>query len=183
MVLTVDCWPNELNVCRWWDFWRELLMRGGRAGPLLGRELYAENADRDLVTTANKNKGYSKKLNGRFPFNQNFRKIGNRGKWYRNVAGFHCWISEMQNIQPKILEIPGAKRNGKKTSGKNFFENLGVPREVDLFNGNFGKCCSIRYWKLSKIQSRRFGRMESAQWLNKQTFFKQIPKHYDHLPL
>ena len=23
-------------------------MRGGRAGPLLGRELYAENADRDL---------------------------------------------------------------------------------------------------------------------------------------
>ena len=50
----------------------------------------------------------------------------------------------MQNIQPKILEIPGAKWNGKKTSGKKFFENLGVPREVDLFNGNFGKCCSIR---------------------------------------
>ena len=25
-------------------------MKGGRAGPLLGRELYAENADRDLVT-------------------------------------------------------------------------------------------------------------------------------------
>ena len=24
-------------------------MRGGRAGPLLGRELYAEKADRDLV--------------------------------------------------------------------------------------------------------------------------------------
>ena len=65
-------------------------MRGGRAGPLLGRELYAENADRDLVTTVNKNKGYGKKLNGRFPFNQNFRKIGNRGKWYRNIAGFHC---------------------------------------------------------------------------------------------
>ena len=32
-------------------------MRGGRAGPLLGRELYAENADKDLATTANKNKG------------------------------------------------------------------------------------------------------------------------------
>ena len=56
-------------------------MRGGRAGPLLGRELYAENADRDLATTANKSKGCAKKLNGRFLFNQNFRKIGNSGKW------------------------------------------------------------------------------------------------------
>ena len=54
-------------------------MRGGRAGPLLGRELYAENADRDLVTTVNKNKGYAKKLEW-FPFHQNFRKIGNNGK-------------------------------------------------------------------------------------------------------
>ena len=39
----------------------------------------------------------------------------------------------MQNIQPKIPEIPGAKWNGKKTSGKKFFGNLGIPREVDLF--------------------------------------------------
>lgn len=49
MVLEEDCWPNELNVWLWWDLWRELLMRGGRAGPLLGRELYAEKAERDLV--------------------------------------------------------------------------------------------------------------------------------------
>ena len=28
-------------------------------------------------------------------------------------------MSEMQIIQPKVLEIPGAKLNGKKTSGKN----------------------------------------------------------------
>ena len=34
------------------------------------------------------------------------------GKKYR--------ISEMRTIQPKILEIPGAKLNGKKTSGKKF---------------------------------------------------------------
>ena len=65
-------------------------MRGGRAGPLLGRELYAENADRDLATTANKNNGYDKKLNGRFPFNKKFRKIGNSGKCYRNILEFHC---------------------------------------------------------------------------------------------
>ena len=45
----------------------------------------------------------------------------------------------MRTLQPKILEIPGTKWNGKKTCRKKFFENLGVPREVDLFNGNFRK--------------------------------------------
>ena len=132
-------------------------MRGGRAGPLLGRELYAENADRDLATTANNNKGYAKKLNGRFPFHQNFRKLETAANGKEISRNFFCRISEMTTIQPKILEIPGTKWNGKKTSGKNFFENLGVTREVDLLNGNFGKCCSIRYWKLSTIQSRHFG--------------------------
>ena len=29
-----------------------------------------------------------------------------------------CWISEMRTLLPKILEIPGAKLNRKKTSGK-----------------------------------------------------------------
>ena len=47
--------------------------------------------------------------------------------------------------------------NGKKTSGKKKFENLGKPYEFVLFIGNFGKCCSICYWKLAKIQSGRFG--------------------------
>ena len=42
--------------------------------------------------------------------------------------------------------------NGKKTSGKKF-RNLAIPREVVLIFGNFGKCCSICYWKLPKIQS------------------------------
>ena len=31
-------------------------------------------------------------------------------------------MSEMQIIQPKVLEIPGAKLNGKKTSGKKLSE-------------------------------------------------------------
>ena len=43
----------------------------------------------------------------------------------------------MPTIQPKILEILGAKLNGKKTSGKKKFENLGIPREVVPFFGNF----------------------------------------------
>ena len=69
-------------------------------------------------------KRYAKKLNGRFPFNQNFRKIGYSDKWYRNIPEFHCWISEMRTLQPKILEIPGAKWNGKKTPGKKFSKIL-----------------------------------------------------------
>ena len=108
-------------------------------------------------------------LSGRFPFNQNFRKIGNSGKWYRNFQGKvsinsgNCWIPEMRTIQPKILKIPGVKWDGKKTSREKFFENLAIPREVDPLLGNFGKCCSIRYWKLWNIQSWRFGWRESAQ--------------------
>ena len=68
-----------------------------------------------------------------------------------------CWISKMRTIQSNILEIQGTKMNG------NFWEiseNLSIPREVFLFFGNFAKCCSIRHWKLSKIQTERFGWME-----------------------
>lgn len=49
MVFEEDCWLNELNVWLWWDLWRELLMRGGRVGLLLGWELYVEKVERDLV--------------------------------------------------------------------------------------------------------------------------------------
>ena len=38
------------------------------------------------------------------------------GKVSRNSG--NCWISELGAIQPKILDFPGAKLNGKKTSGK-----------------------------------------------------------------
>jgi len=42
----------------------------------------------------------------------------------------------MQTIQPKILEIPGAKLNGKKTSGKKF--------------GYTSRCCPLfrNFWKM-----------------------------------
>ena len=55
---------------------------------------------------------------GRFPFNQNFQKFGKSGKWYRNFPEKFpeipkAWISEMRTIQPKILEVPGAKLLGK----------------------------------------------------------------------
>ena len=38
------------------------------------------------------------------------------GKVSRNSES--CWISEMRTFLPKILEIPGAKLNRTKTSGK-----------------------------------------------------------------
>ena len=67
---------------------------------------------------------------GRLPFNQNFRKFGNSGNG-REISGKvsrnsgNCWISEMWTIQPKILEILGAKLNGKETSGKRHFRKFG----------------------------------------------------------
>ena len=69
------------------------------------------------------------------------------GKVSRNAQ--NSWISEMRTIQPKILEIPGAKLNGRKTSGKLGDTSRGCPA---LF-GNLGKCCSTRYWKLPKFKS------------------------------
>ena len=50
----------------------------------------------------------------------------------------------------------GSKVEWKGNFRENIFENLGIPREVLLFFGNFGKCCSIRYWKLPKISNRTF---------------------------
>ena len=51
----------------------------------------------------------------------------------------------------------GSKVEWKGNFRENVFENLVIPREVFLFFGNFGKCCSIRYWKLPKIQTGHFG--------------------------
>ena len=49
---------------------------------------------------------------GRFPFNQNFRKFGNNGKWYRKFPGKvsrnsgNCWISERKgNFREKNSKI------------------------------------------------------------------------------
>ena len=56
------------------------------------------------------------------------RKFGKSGKWYtksrKSVQKFRKLLNFRNanlTIQPKILEIPGAKLDGKKTSGKKFF--------------------------------------------------------------
>ena len=59
----------------------------------------------------------------------------------------------------------GNKVEWKENFGENIFENLGIPCEVILFFGNFREYCSIRNWKLPKIESGRFGWMESARRL------------------
>ena len=61
--------------------------------------------------------------------------------------------------------------NGKKTSAKKKFENRCIPREVVLFYGNFGKNCSIRYWKLPKIQTGCLAWMEGAKLFSGQTTY------------
>ena len=50
-----------------------------------------------------------------------------------------------------------SKVEWKENLREKFWENLGIPREVVLFFGNFGKCCSIRHCKFPKIQTGRFG--------------------------
>ena len=50
-----------------------------------------------------------------------------------------------------------------KLSGKKF-PKFGYTSRGCLFVGNFVKCCSIRYLKLPKIQTGRFGGMESAHY-------------------
>ena len=56
----------------------------------------------------------------------------------------------------------------RKLPRKKKFENVGIPREVVLFYGNFGKNCSIRYWKLPKIQTRCLDWMEGTQLISGQ---------------
>jgi len=38
-----------------------------------------------------------------------------------------------------------SKMEWKENAREKIFENFGILRDVDLFNGNFGKCFSIRY--------------------------------------
>lgn len=63
-VKVLACWPNEPKLCLRWVFWKDLLIRGGRAGPLPGRELYAEKAERDL-RRGNRIKGLSLRTNNK----------------------------------------------------------------------------------------------------------------------
>ena len=74
-------------------------------------------------------------------------KIGNSGKWYRNVREKFPEIPKDVEfpkcepcIQSKILEIPGSKVQGKKNFRKKFFKKFGHPSR----NKTYG--CKEEQW-------------------------------------
>ena len=81
---------------------------------------------------------------------------------------------KLLNLRNANNSTENNRNSGSKVEWKeNFrekkkFENVGIPREVVLFYGNFGKNCSIRYWKLPKIQTRCLGWMEGTQLISGQ---------------
>ena len=64
------------------------------------------------------------------------RQMGQKfpGEFSRNSES--CWISDVRTIQKNILEISGAKLNGKKTFGKSFrkfgYSSRGCPRALSI---------------------------------------------------
>lgn len=42
---------------------------------------------------------------------------------------------------------------------RNLKRKLGIAREVILFTGNSGRCCSIRHWEFPETQTGSFGQM------------------------
>ena len=90
------------------------------------------------------------------------RQMGQKfpGKVSRNSQ--NSWTSEMRTIQPKLLEIPGAKLNGKKTSGKKFPKIWGY---LARLSGSIWKSWKMLFHPLlevAEIQIVLFGWIESA---------------------
>ena len=84
------------------------------------------------------------------------------GKVSRNSE--RCWISEMRTMHSTENSRNSQKRSSmKRKLPEKFFLKFGHTSQGCPLFGNFGKCCSIRFWKLPKIQTRRFGWRESAQ--------------------
>ena len=106
-----------------------------------------------------------------FPFNQNFLKFGNCGKWYRRFPEKFPEIPETfefpnhsnSNHSTENSRTFGNKVEWKETFREKCFQKFGcTSRGCPLF-GNFGKCCANRYWKSPKIQTGCFGWMKRAQ--------------------
>ena len=101
-------------------------------------------------------------LHGALSIQPKLSKIWKQRQWYRNFRKSFRKFLKLLNFRNANHSTENSGNSGSKVEWKgnfreNIFENLGIPREVLLFFGNFGKCCSIRYWKLPKIQTGRFG--------------------------
>ena len=101
------------------------------------------------------------------------------GKFSRNSG--NRWISEIRTIQPKIQEIPRQKLNGRKTwSVKKFSKICVYLARLSSFWEIFGKCCSIYYLKLPKIQTGLFGWIEYALGLRAPSVIYKTPATIFH---
>ena len=72
-------------------------------------------------------------------------------KWYRQFPEIAKAVGvEFPNVNhsTKTSRNSGSKVEWKENFQKKIFENFGISREVVLFFRNFGKCCSVHYWKL-----------------------------------
>jgi len=109
---------------------------------------------------------YGKKINstrpGALSIQPKIPKIPKRGQMVRKFPGKvsrksgNCWISQNSGNS-------GWKFKWNGNSRKEISESLGIPREVVLFSGNYGKYCSVRHWEFPEIQTIIFHRIESAQ--------------------
>ena len=100
-------------------------------------------------------------LHGALSIQPKLSKIWKKRQWYRNFRKSFRKFLKLLNFRNANHSTENSGNSGSKVEWKgnfreNIFENLGIPREVLLFFGNFGKCCSIRYWKLPKISNRTF---------------------------
>ena len=64
----------------------------------------------------------------------------------------------------------GNKMKWKENFREKFFKKLGITREVVLLFGNFGKCCSFRFWKLPENLNQTFWLNGKRQIINNRLF-------------
>lgn len=96
---------------------------------------------------------------GRSPFYQKFRNLQNGN--FQSKFPLNPRIVEFTKYEPFNREFR-EKIKSIGNSRHEIFQNLGIPHEVVLFSGHFGKWCSFHHWKSPEIKPRIFGRMESA---------------------
>ena len=87
---------------------------------------------------------------GRFPFNQNFRKFGISGKWYRNFPKKYPEFRKLQksrnaNHSTENSRNPAIKVAWKENLREKIFENLGAPHDIVLFLEIFENAVPSRF--------------------------------------
>ena len=94
----------------------------------------------------------------------------------------NCWISEIRSFQLKILEISGAKLNGKKTSGKKFGYTLwGCPFFWKLWRQKAMTSLGSMYFP--QINQRRFALNQNFwKFGNSGKWYRNFPKKFPEIP-